>query len=645
MLEIMSTINLNNKYRVLLTETLPYELPLTLNNDGFYENMQKENLRDTFVEVFNGIASEKTFTIPFDYNVRRFNGEKSRKLSLIHPITQLAIVEFYEKYNGYLLKLCEKSPFSIRYIADKARTIFPEENGNTEGNEQDINDEERHIELKDLEIERLYRSYFTYKRYDLLYKFFDSGDNLRLEQKYRWLLKMDIAKCFYHIYTHTLSWAVKGKETAKSNIGKTTFENEFDRLMQHANYNETNGIVVGPEVSRIFAEIILQSIDIAVLNSLKNGKHHLKLGRDYEVRRYVDDYYVYANSQETLEIIKDNFKEELEKYKLYLNKNKLEYFERPFVSNINLAKRGVNGLVNDFKKDVLMQQGGGYVKHVKGMAAFSRFSNEFRYIAKRYSQKYGQMNRYLLSLLSKQVRREKESRVKPAEDILLTYVDISFYAFSLDMSTTASYRLCRIIQLLMEWANTADDRNVLKANVEARISREIKRCFDIYSTQRLDGDTNMEIMNILLTIDKATDIRIPNQTLRGLFHIDNLKEEELSKLNYFQICTILLLIKNDVAYKDIHDAVVSYIPKMFVGRESLKHADLAQLFFDVCVCPFVERKIKIDVIEKALDIRNRSQCGARLSKLNQAQRWFFDWDVNHDISRFLYKKEYHSPYE
>ena len=48
---------LNNKYRVLLTEVLPYELPLMLNNDAFYENMQDESLRKAFLDVFNGITS------------------------------------------------------------------------------------------------------------------------------------------------------------------------------------------------------------------------------------------------------------------------------------------------------------------------------------------------------------------------------------------------------------------------------------------------------------------------------------------------------------------------------------------------------------------------------------------------------------
>ena len=40
--------------------------------------------------------------------------------------------------------------------------------------------------------------------------------------------------------------------------------------MQNLNYGETNGIVIGPEFSRIFAELILQEIDKSVKNILEN---------------------------------------------------------------------------------------------------------------------------------------------------------------------------------------------------------------------------------------------------------------------------------------------------------------------------------------------------------------------------------------
>ena len=200
--------DLNNIYRVLLTEVLPYELPLMLDNEFFYLNMQDKELNDIFCETFQGRL--RGWTIPFDYFVRKYGGDKSRKLSLMHPYTQLQCVNFYSKYDYYMLSLCSHSPFSIRYIADRAKCVFKEEEIETE----DVQNGQNRVEIIDDGIEKRYRSYFIYKRYDMVYKFFTSGDYLRLEQKYTHLMKMDIASCFYHIYTHTITWAVKGKEQA-----------------------------------------------------------------------------------------------------------------------------------------------------------------------------------------------------------------------------------------------------------------------------------------------------------------------------------------------------------------------------------------------------------------------------------------------
>ncbi len=56
---------------------------------------------------------------------------------------------------------------------------------------------------------------------------------------------MDISKCFHHIYTHSMSWAVKGKNFSKNYVNADTFDGGFDKLMQLMNYNETNGILIG----------------------------------------------------------------------------------------------------------------------------------------------------------------------------------------------------------------------------------------------------------------------------------------------------------------------------------------------------------------------------------------------------------------
>ncbi len=158
-------INLNNKYRVLLTEVLPYELPLMLDNEGFYQNMQDKSLQDIFKETCPWHSDQ--WTIPFDYSVRKYGGDKSRKLSLMHPFSQLQWVNFYEKHDYCMLALCNNSPFSIRYIANRSKCIFKAEEDDTE-NSQNL---QKRVEVLDGEIEKRYRSYFGYKRYDMMYKF------------------------------------------------------------------------------------------------------------------------------------------------------------------------------------------------------------------------------------------------------------------------------------------------------------------------------------------------------------------------------------------------------------------------------------------------------------------------------------------
>lgn len=130
--------DLNNKFRVLLTEVLPYELPLMLNNEAFYKNMLDEKLRCLFMKVFNGSVKPGDWTIPFDYNIKRMGGERSRKLSLMHPITQLDCVEHYAKYDEYMIHLCSRSPYSIRHIDKKAKCVFPPEETVDNGIPDDI---------------------------------------------------------------------------------------------------------------------------------------------------------------------------------------------------------------------------------------------------------------------------------------------------------------------------------------------------------------------------------------------------------------------------------------------------------------------------------------------------------------------------
>ena len=92
---------------------------------------------------------------------------------------------------------------------------------------------------------------------------------IRVALGYQYRLKVDIANCYNSIYTHSITWAICGKENAKTYMRtkqppslKDNYRlgdalDLFTRLQKN---NETNGIVVGPYTSRIFSEIILSAL-------------------------------------------------------------------------------------------------------------------------------------------------------------------------------------------------------------------------------------------------------------------------------------------------------------------------------------------------------------------------------------------------
>jgi len=111
------------------------------------------------------------------------------------------------------------------------------------------------------------------------------------------------------------------------------------------NYNETNGIVIGPEFSRLFAEVILQYIDKCVENDLQ--KKGYKWNVDYECYRYVDDHFFFYNNKEVLEAARQSYAYHLNEYKMAISNEKTEDIDRPFITPISRAKLTIDKLIHD----------------------------------------------------------------------------------------------------------------------------------------------------------------------------------------------------------------------------------------------------------------------------------------------------------
>lgn len=360
------------KERVLLSDILPYELPFIFTNRYFYRFIVKNGIQldgDTIVwkkgieegaELiisaivrckkihFDGNsvkAGRGTYnTIPFTYGVSH-KPTKCRYLSIIHPVNQIKIVDFYERYKHVLLYLCSKSRFSLRYPEKVACFFYYKDRLHSTllGKRSDK------MEMYFSEYENL-RTYFSYKNYTNIYKFYEDYRYQRAEKKFQHLVKFDLQSCFDSIYTHSISWAMCGgshmyKELF-AGIPDNAFGEYWDNLMQEMNYNETHGIVIGPEFSRIFAEVILQEIDKRVENKLLECGY--SLNRDYECYRYVDDYFFFYNSEEVKNKALELFEEYLKEYKLTISSDKTVYYERPFITPISKAKIAIDELLKEY---------------------------------------------------------------------------------------------------------------------------------------------------------------------------------------------------------------------------------------------------------------------------------------------------------
>lgn len=368
------------KERVVFSDVLPYELPLIFSNRYFYRFLVRNGIwieisregQDTLhwnktedkgilgllviifcrkISEFEGKDSlllnvHDLKRIPFVYSIQH-KPLKHRFLSLIHPANQIKVVDLYNRYKDAIIYLCSKSNFSIRYPSKVACYFYYKDRLHhvLMGKKTDK------MEMYFNEYENL-KTFFSYKRYTNIYKFYEDYRYQRAEKKFSRLLKMDVQNCFDSIYTHSIAWAINGGV----DIYKDTFEGKcdgsvgvlWDKMMQEMNYNETNGIVIGPECSRIFAEVIMQYVDQMVEQQLLIKGYRNKV--DYECYRYVDDYFFFYNSEAVKVDAEQLFQMYLKEFKLSLSQEKNKTFERPFVTEITKAKIAIDDLLNNTVK-------------------------------------------------------------------------------------------------------------------------------------------------------------------------------------------------------------------------------------------------------------------------------------------------------
>ncbi|STD92064.1 Reverse transcriptase (RNA-dependent DNA polymerase) [Escherichia coli] len=158
--------------------------------------------------------------------------------------------------------------------------------------------------------------------------------SLALALEYEFMFSTDISNFYPSIYTHSFEWVFISKEEAKKKKSKNNPGGLIDSHIQMMMNNQTNGIPLGSTLMDTFAELILGQIDI----ELRKKTNELKI-INYKVVRYRDDYRIFSNSKDDLDIISKCLVNVLGDFGLDLNSKKTELYEDIILHSLKQAKK------------------------------------------------------------------------------------------------------------------------------------------------------------------------------------------------------------------------------------------------------------------------------------------------------------------
>lgn len=155
----------------------------------------------------------------------------------------------------------------------------------------------------------------------MIYEYLNMIDDAiaSIAYKYSHIAITDIKSFYPSIYTHSIPWAIHGKEFSRKAENIYNYKlvgNKLDKLFQNANDGCTNGIPIGPVVSDIIAELIAAGIDNNLSKLLE------KNAIDCEVIRFKDDYRILTKSEADAKHAIKLLQSALKEFNLELNDSK-----------------------------------------------------------------------------------------------------------------------------------------------------------------------------------------------------------------------------------------------------------------------------------------------------------------------------------
>lgn len=484
-----------NKLDYLLTDLLPAELPELFTYRYFYEYLIKakkdiDSLNRKVIEQKNNhnktqllFESPVWANAPLKYTIMK-GLENERVISLLHPVSGIQIFLFISAYQKELLNLLdENAVYSLRYHHRNNELCYKNKNKSITNYFQIEAEKSQRDVLEHTGI------FFDIKPYKSIASFTSSEKWMVLNSKYNYFARTDYKACFDSVYTHTYTWIIGKNVTDTKKFKNVNLYATIDRVLMNINSRSSNGIVVGPEFSRMIAELLLQRIDITVYNKLLNDG--LVNGMDYNIFRYVDDIFIFAKSEELIDKILTCYSEAARKYLLNLNEQKLTKNKVPFIleqwlKETNLYTNRASTLMFKSKaelreeKQKIKSSEEGETENACLFKAYvfitvkSTLMNHFNNLMCTYSDKCRTIVAYVLGMILNKVSRNKDQvrifRKNVSPITVFSLIDFVLYIYSFFPDFNNTQKLLGIFSYIRdEFDFTKEDKTQVVFNKYAFI--------------------------------------------------------------------------------------------------------------------------------------------------------------------------------
>lgn len=631
--------------RVLLSDVLPYELPPSFNNRGFHDFVQRNHLRlrddgpsrahgDDLSRTLMAIAFGRKLqpqgssakkelviagpahpipTVPFQFTVQH-RANDFRTLTIPHPAAQLEIIEFYVGNTDLILFHTAKSRFTLRRPRRVARYSVMRDWLFGKNRREHLDS----VEEDAYEYEWI-RSYFTYEQYSNIYKFYDSPQYRACERRFAYLVKVDIAKCFDSIYTHSVAWATEGHEVTKAHVsrprgqkpkkGREPFGDDFDRLMQRLNHNETSGITVGSEVSRIFAEIILQAVDVDVQKAL--ALEGLTLGVDYEIHRYVDDYFVFLADAHRRSLVVATLAEKLRVYKLHLNASKEQGEHTPWLSPLSVAKQRIMMLMSEYIHGGAPEAEGTSAlpspfiqtaSLILGYKAILLDTGVSHYDLANYAllQCERQLERLLRSSrehIGATAASDREVRMHTHQlaTALLHLIDFAFFVYSGAPRMSPAVKIARIVSTALRFAREASVAAHDRERVEMRIRSELVQQLRRASRSETSGVVTATLLDCLTDLGESYSCTEDELAAWCGFDVAEGTLVAPASMNALLLFSLMLHIKDRREYRRLRAECMRWA--LTTQDRAETDAERALIALNLLTCPWVPGSTRSSILQ------------------------------------------------